>query len=87
MSKEKINQTIKVIYGIVVTMLFLFAADIIWGDEGTNERVGLLLIIVALFVSFVYEFYKSLIEKNKKSTIVDFLFVVLGAAVLINIIF
>ncbi|MFC0015255.1 MULTISPECIES: hypothetical protein [Allobacillus] len=86
MSKEKINQTIKVIYGIVVTILFLFAADLILGNEGTNDRVGLLLIIVALFISFVYEFYKSLIEENKKSAIIDFLFVILGTVVIINII-
>ncbi|MBR7553449.1 hypothetical protein ACFFJI_12270 [Allobacillus sp. GCM10007491] len=86
MSKEKINQTIKVVYGIVVTILFLFAADLILGNEGTNDRVGLLLIIVALFISGVYGLYKSLIERNKKGAIIELLIVLLGSIFLINII-
>ncbi|MFB9973354.1 hypothetical protein FPQ10_04725 [Allobacillus sp. SKP2-8] len=86
MSKEKMNQTVKIVYGITITILLLFAADIILGNEGTNDRVGILLIIVTLFISFVYDFYKSLIEKNKKSAIMEILFVALGAVILIIII-
>ncbi|GAA0464301.1 hypothetical protein [Alkalibacillus silvisoli] len=89
MSKEKNknNQTIKVVYGSVVTILLLFAGGMILGNEGTNDSVGLLLVIVALFISCVYQFYKSLIEKNKKWAIIDFLIVLLGSVILINIIF
>ncbi|MDQ0353041.1 hypothetical protein J2R98_002902 [Alkalibacillus filiformis] len=88
MSSENIevNQTIKVVYGIVVTIFLLLAASMILGDYGTSE-VGLILIIVSLFISGVYGFYKSLIEKNKKLAIIDFLFVLMGSVILIYIIF
>ncbi|MDV2582789.1 hypothetical protein [Alkalibacillus haloalkaliphilus] len=82
----EVNQTIKVVYGIVVTILLLLAASMILGDYGTSDA-GLLLIIVFLFIRSVYEFYKSLLEKNKKSMIFEFVFVLVVSVMLINIFF
>ncbi|GEN45562.1 hypothetical protein [Alkalibacillus haloalkaliphilus] len=80
----EINQTIKVVYGIVVTILLLLAASMILSDYGTSDT-GLLLIIVFLFIRGVYKFYQSLLEKNKKSIIFEIVFVLVVSVMLINI--
>ena len=77
------GKAIKLVYGIIITILLLCSAIIIFDDNYTNNKIGLLLLFFAYVFRGIYDLFKAVKEGNKKWIFFEALFLIIAFCIFI----